>query len=161
MAQDPVLPIAGEAQKVFSKSVPAAAAGAEDATPDNHENIPATDVDQTIKAHQGKNTTQLLLPTEEFKQSDLISHLRSYLEASFRPSATEQLLGPLIKVDPILLKASVETELEVIPKGRAINKIVDFDFNGNKILEVSTNSAHRLWLALKVRLLSFCVYKIE
>jgi hypothetical protein len=151
MAQDPVLPTAWEMQTSSYDSV--SAAGADDATHDNHK-ILATNVDQTIRPPTGNNTTQLLLPTEEFKQSDLSSYLRSYLEASPRPSATEQLLGPLARVDPILIEPTIETELQGISKGKLVNKIMDFDSNGDKLSEVSTKSAQRLWSALKVRLLS-------
>jgi hypothetical protein len=130
----------------------APATGADD-THDNQK-ILATDVDPTTRAPTEKNTSQLVLPTEEFKQSNLNFYLRSYVESNSRPSATEQLLGPLARIDPIMIEPTIETELQEISKGKLINKIMDFDSNGNKLLEVSTESAQRLWSALKVRLLS-------
>jgi hypothetical protein len=149
MPQDLVLPTAGEMPTVSYDS--ASAAGADEAH-DNHK-ILAIDVDPAIRTPTEKNPTQLVLPTEEFKQSDLSSYLRSYLEAGFRPSATEQLLGPLDRIDPILIELTIETELQEISNGKLVNKIMDFDSNGDKLSEVSTKSAQRLWLALKVRLL--------
>jgi hypothetical protein len=127
----------------------ASAAGVHDASDDNHK-ILATDVDRTVKAQTEKNEIQLVLPSEEFKQSDLSSYLRSYLEAGLRPSATEQLLGPLAIIDPIMIETTIETELQEISKGKLINKIMGFDSNGDKLSEVSTKSAQRLWSALKV-----------
>ena len=149
MPQDLVVPTAGEMPTASHDS--ASAAGAHDASDDNHK-ILATDVDPTIRPRTEKNTTQLVLPTEEFKQSDLSSYLRSYLEAGFRPSATEQLLGPLAKIDPIMIEPTIDTELQEISKGKLINKIMEFDSNGEKLSEVSTQSAQRLWSTLKVRL---------
>jgi hypothetical protein len=148
MLQDLVLPTAGEMPTVSYDSAPAT--GAHD-THDSQK-ILATDVDPTIRAPTEKNTTQLVLPTEEFKQSDLSFYLRSYVESNSRPSATEQLLGPLARIDPIMIEPTIETELQEISKGKLINKIMDFDSNGDKLLEVSTESAQRLWSALKVRL---------
>jgi hypothetical protein len=150
MPQDLVVPTAGEMPTASHDS--ASAAGAHDASDDNHK-ILATDVDPTIRPRTEKNTSQLVLPTEEFKQSDLSSYLHSYLEAGFRPSATEQLLGPLARIDPIMIEPTIETELQEISKGKLINKIMDFDSNGDKLSEVSTKSVQQLWSALKVRLL--------
>jgi hypothetical protein len=149
MPQDLVVPTAGEMATGSHDS--ASGAGAHDASDDNHK-IPATDVDPTISPRTENNTTQLVLPTEEFKQSDLSSYLCSYLEAGFRPTATEQLLGPLAKIDPIMIKPTIETEFQEISKGKLINKIMEFDCNGDKLSEVSTKSAQRLWSTLKVRL---------
>jgi hypothetical protein len=149
MPQDLVVPTAGETPTASRDS--ASAAGGHDASDDNHK-IVATDVDPTVKAQTEKNATQLVLPSEEFKQSDLSSYLRSYVEAGFRPSATEQLLGPLARIDPIMIEPTIETELQGISKGKLINKIMDFDFNGDKLSEVSAKSAQRLWSALKVRM---------
>jgi hypothetical protein len=149
MPQVLVVPTAGEVPTVSHDS--ASAAGVHDASDDNHK-ILATDVDPTAKAQTEKNATQLVLPSEEFKQSDLSSYLRSYLEAGFRSSATEQLLGPLAKMDPILIDAEIETQLQEISEGKPINKIIDFDSNGDKLSEVSTKEAQRFWSAVKVRL---------
>jgi len=151
MAKDLVRPTAVEAPTSSSELAPAAPGGAEDAH-HNHYNNPTTDVDQPVIARTGKKVSEQVLRAEEFKQNDLISHLRSYLEENFMPSATEQLLGPLAKINPTSIEISIEKELQGIPKGNIINKVVDLDYNGDKLLEVSTQSAQRLWSALQVPL---------
>ena len=150
MAQDPVLPTSRETQTGSDECAPPVAARMDDITHDNHDNIPTTVVDPTIRACGGKNTTRSVLRKEEFNENDLISYMRSYLEANFRLSAIEQLLEPLAKADPTLVGALIEMELQGISQGDLLNNIVDFDSNGDKVSEIWTTSAHRLWLALKV-----------
>lgn len=128
---------------------PPVAARMDDITHDNHDNIPTTVVDPTIRACGGKNTTRSVLQKEEFNENDLISYMRSYLKGNFRLSAIEQLLESLAKADPTLVGALIETELQGTSQGDLLNNIVDFDSNGDKVSEMWTTSAHRLWLALK------------
>jgi hypothetical protein len=46
--------------------------------------------------------------------------------------------------------ALIEMELQRTSQADLLNNVVDFDFNGDKVSEIWTTSAHRFWLALKV-----------
>ncbi len=149
-AQDLVLLTGRETEIGSNECAPPVAAIMDEITDDNHDNIPTTFVDPIIKASEGKTTTRSVLRKEEFNVIDLISYMRAYLEAKFRPSAIEQLLEPFAKADPTLVGALIETELQGTSRGDLFNNIVDFDSNGDKFTEIWTKSAHRFWLGLKV-----------
>ena len=106
-------------------------------------------VNQNNTAQAANSPSLPVLITEDFNETDLVSYLRSYLGTDYKLSTLEQLLGPLARIEPTEIEASINSALQTIDP-RFINTVVDFDSDGNIVSAVHARSASQLWLGLLV-----------
>ena len=93
-----------------------------------------------------------VLPAEQFELSDLCSSLLFAVNGKFKSRAMKQLLGPLIKVDPRMIKTTIARELQSASGDTLLNSVSDIGMAGSVISESFTSSANELWMLIQVRL---------
>ncbi|KAI9776734.1 MAG: hypothetical protein M1839_009378 [Geoglossum umbratile] len=122
--------VAGDSPSRNRGATPTAAKASQDQLPSQYQNPQA-------------------LPSEQFHDDDLSSVLLSITTSSTRSRATQQLLGPLTRVNNATVTNTIKGEFQRLPTGRTVNEVLDIALDGALLSSISTQAESKLWQHLQ------------